>query len=178
VLTTNKFEALPKWVQKFFRTTYNFYIDFEKRQVRPEGKVVQLYLNKVKGFAPIYDSGSSLARELSEKRVDILLSDEQQFNAYVDRGTCEIHWGNEKINHFDMIATLLESSYAEITAKSMERAINLFITNDLEQIVNEVDRGVPEKLKHFKLTESRKRLIIKLVTSRIHILKSLFDERV
>ena len=46
-------------------------------------------------FAPIYDSGSSLGRELREEKVNQMVADSIQLNAYINRGQSEIHWDGE-----------------------------------------------------------------------------------
>ncbi len=166
--------TLPKWMLKIFGQI----IDYEKKELKSEVKAAHLYLQKVKGFAPIYDSGSSLGRELSEEKIQTLLKDEQQFQAYLRRGNSEIHWDNSKLNHFDLIAKLLESSYSEIVCVTINRILERFNESNFEKMMMVIDNEVPEIFKNYKLPEARKRLIIKIITSRIQRLKSLCDERV
>lgn len=176
VLQSGQMEHLPKWIRenRFFKRVF----DYEKKEIKPEARLVQLYMQQVKGFAPIYDSGSSLGRELSEEKIQTLLSDEKQFEAYLRRGSSEIHWENGKLNHFDLITKLLESSYSEIVCNTVKRIDEQFNEHSLKKIVMEVDDSVPENFKNYKLSEGRKRLIIKIITSRIQRLKSLCNERV
>jgi hypothetical protein len=169
-----KLQKFPQWIQAIYKRLY----DFEKKEMLPETKALQLYLQKTKCFAPIYDSGSSLGRELSEEKIQALLKDEQQFEAYLRRGNSEIHWDNNKLNHFELIAKLLESSYSEIVCNTVKRIELQFNQLQFEKMVLEVDSEVPENFKNYKLTEGRKRLIIKIIASRIQRLKSLCDERV
>ncbi len=178
ITTTDKFEILPNWLQKIIRKLYASYIDFENKIVRPEAKNVQIYFHKIKCFAPVYDSGSSLARELSEEKIETMLRDEQQFNSYVSRGKSEIHWHNEKINHFELVANLLESAHTELAQATINRVVKYYSYEKLEQIIYNIDNEVPEAFVKFKLSKARKRLIIKLVASRLQKLKSLLDERV
>ncbi len=165
------FEKYPAW----FRNSWIFkrMIDLEGKQVKQDAKLVKLYLQKTKGFTPIYDSGSSLGRELTEEKVENMLTDTQQFEAYLARGTSEIHWGDEKLNHFDLIVELLHSKYADIVMQVIKRVIEKFDGDAVEKLVNEVDDLVPADYARFKLTMARKRLMIKLITSRFQILKSL-----
>lgn len=46
-------------------------------------------------FAPIYDSGSSMGRELSNSKIKQMLTDSVQLEAYINRGRSEIHWEGE-----------------------------------------------------------------------------------
>lgn len=57
-------------------------------------------------FAPIYDSGSSMGRELTDEKVSQMLKDNVQLEAYVKRGQSEIHWDGEngKQKHLELIS--------------------------------------------------------------------------
>jgi len=135
-------------------------------------------LQKTKNFAPIYDSGSSLGRELTDAKVENMLKDDEQLYAYLHRGTSEIHWHEEKLNHFDLIYQLLATSYAEVILNTIKRVIEKFDNIELEKLIYEIDSSVPKNCNRFKLTEPRKRLMVKLVTLRFEALKSLYNERV
>lgn len=50
-------------------------------------------------FAPIYDSGSSLGRELDEKKVERMLSGNSEFSSYINRGKSEVRWSNKHLSH-------------------------------------------------------------------------------
>lgn len=175
-LKSGRFDQFPDWFKnsKLFKKI----LDYERKELKPEAKIVKLYLQKTKGFAPIYDSGSSLGRELTDKKVISILKNEQEFEAYLNRGVSEIHWKDQKLNHFELINQLLQSSYAEIVLKVIERVKERFDAASVEKFVFEMDNAVPEELKRFKLPEERKRLMVKLITSRFERLKGLGNERI
>ncbi len=125
----------------------------------------QLRTIDLKRMAPIYDSGSSLARELSEDRVKLLVQDEEQLKRYVDRGSTEIHWFKEKKSHF----TLLEKILATVHADMLRDAASFLHKWDdgyVEQLVGLIDECIPEEHAEFKIPVERKELIFKLLTLR------------
>jgi hypothetical protein len=126
-----------------------------------------------KSAAPIYDNGSSLGRELLDGRITQLLEKPSELAAYISKGTSEIHWNNQKVDHFGLIRQLLNSSYAEIVTKVIKRVESLFDGTKIAQIVNEIDNLVPNSLVHYKLPGNRKQLIIKMIVLRIEKLKEL-----
>lgn len=169
----------PNWIKYLgLKNLISKMIDLDKKELKPEAKRIQLYMQKVKGMAPIFDSGSSLGRELVQEKVATMLEDEVQLNAYINRGSAEIRWKNNKLNHFDLISYLLGTSYSEIVLKIISRIEDSFQVNNIESIVNDVDFEVPKSHQRFQLPEARKRLIIKLVTLRYKRLIALRNERV
>ena len=68
-------------------------------------------------FAPIYDSGSCLGRELLDDRVVQMLGDEDLIYQYVEKGKSEIHWNNEKKSHFDLIKNILKKFPNEVKSE-------------------------------------------------------------
>jgi hypothetical protein len=150
----------------------------ENKEIKPESKVLLLFAQEVKAFAPNFDNGSSLGRELESDRVDRMLKNEQELVAYINRGKSEIRWESNKMTHFELIKNLLESSYAEITEKVINRVIEKYDYNRIRNIVLDIDYDVPiGKFERYKLPKNRKLLIIKLVTLRIERLKTLLHER-
>ena len=169
-----RYEKAPKWFLWLIKKLF----DFETKEKKTHTKVVELYFQKTKDFAPIYDNGSSLGRELEDHKVEFLLNNPNDLAIYVERGKSEFHWENIKKRHFEIIILLLKSSYAGITAKVIKRVIKNFRESELEKIVSDIDKSIPENLSKFKLPEARKRLIIKMVTLRYERLKALYNERV
>src|SRR4029078_3439529 len=95
---SNWFKNLFKWLKK---TT-------DEKKDKGEKIPKMLYRTEMK-FSPIYDSGSSMGRELLDDKVDLILNNEAELNRYIERGTSEIHWNNKKVNHFELINHLLQS---------------------------------------------------------------------
>lgn len=122
-------------------------------------------------FSPIYDSGSSLAREHNDEKLAIILKENTQFDAYVNRGKSEIHWEGYKLSHFDLVKKLItESQKATDTIKMIE---SKFSEASIGNIINNIDQHVPLKFSGSKLSPIRKEFLTKLVTSRYKKLISL-----
>lgn len=128
-----------------------------------------------KVMAPIYDNGSSLGRELSEERVKQLLQDEQQLRKYIEKGTSEIHWNNQKLGHFELIRELLKTPYREIVMEIGKRVACDIKETNISLIVSEIDNLVPETHAHYKLPNDRKQLIVDIISLRIGKLQELLN---
>ncbi len=126
-------------------------------------------------FAPIYDSGCSLAREKDETAVEKMLRDDNMVKAFINRGTSEIHWTEhlKKLNHFDLIKQV-KKKHRKIVINYIKTVINLYDKDNIRKIVFSVDDELPTQLKEkFGLTLSRKELIYKLIDNRFERLKTL-----
>jgi hypothetical protein len=119
-------------------------------------------------FAPIYDSGCCLGREHTDARVMKMLSESQMVDAYIEKGESEIHWEGQlkKRKHFELIELLLESNLT-ITKSYITKVRDKYSPDSIEKVINDIDKNLPENLSHFKLSDSRKKLMYKLVTLRI-----------
>lgn len=143
------------------------------------GEIAELRLNAIKiiDMAPIYDSGSSLGRELEEIRVKLLLSDKVAFDKYIEKGASEIHWNNKKLSHFNLVDNLLKSKHKDsllASAEFIKKPIDNFLMNFLEKM----DVDLPEHLLEYRMPADRKQLIFNLVTSRTQKLQNLIYGRV
>ena len=129
-------------------------------------------------FAPIYDSGSSLGRELREEKVTQMLSDTLQLNAYINRGQSEIHWDGEhgKQKHFDLLDKIAQNGYASVISSEIKRISDKYNKEQIVQIIRHIDDSLPERFSMQKIPEKRKELLIKLITLRIERLISLHYE--
>jgi hypothetical protein len=119
-------------------------------------------------LAPIYDSGCCLGREHLDDRVIKMLGDSQMIEAYVRKGESEIHWeGNaKKMKHFELIELLLEH-YPTETKRFIGRVKEKYNSDVIKEIIENIDKNIPEDLINFKLSITRKKLMFKLVTLRI-----------
>lgn len=162
-------KGIYKSTKRLVKSIFNF----DKNELNYRGKAVKLYFSKPKGFAPIYDSGSSLARELTEERVEFFLQNESAVLKYIANGKSEIHWNGVKISHFELIAHLLESSYFEIVKQIIERTLTRFDGTALESMIRNVDSGLPEVYREYAIPVNRKELMMKLITLRIEKLRTL-----
>ena len=139
-------------------------------------KLPKVYYTHDTKFAPIYDSGSSLGRELLDETVNLFLTSDKELEKYVYKGTSEIHWENRKLSHFELIRNLLDSAYKEELIKIIERVIQKYNGPKIEAIIAEVDQKTPESLARYKIPAHRKRLILKIITLRFETLRALTNE--
>ena len=119
-------------------------------------------------FAPIYDSGCCLGREHTNEKVLKMLNDYQMIESYVRKGESEIHWEGffNKRKHFELVELLLEQ-YPIETKKYISRVKEKYNSESIKKIIENIDINVPTNLINFKLSETRKQLMFKLVTLRI-----------
>ncbi len=122
--------------------------------------------------APIYDSGSSLGRELTDERIKKMLAEETEINKYINNGKSEIHWKGRKVSHFKLISNLLESSYGD-ALRTAASFLNKISSKQTEEIVNSIDIEIPESLASYRVPTIRKQLIIKLLNLRLQRLKEI-----
>lgn len=132
-----------------------------------------LTFNNQQNFAPIYDCGSSLGRELSPKNVRLLLSDQSSFDRYLSRGKSEIRWNNAQLNHTNLVYKVLtESDYADagITLKNI---LSNYSERNFRYLMELIDKNIPVTFAHLKIPEERKELIIRLVNTIVELLRTL-----
>lgn len=129
-------------------------------------------------FAPIYDSGSSLGRELRDEKVNQMLKDKVQLEAYINRGQSEIHWDGEhgKQKHFELLDKIARFGYGDIITKEIKRIRDSYNEERLIHIVKHIDDCLPQAFESQKIPEKRKDLLIKLLTLRIERLLSSHHE--
>lgn len=120
-------------------------------------------------YAPIYDSGSSLGRELREEKVNQMITDSLQLNAYINRGQSEIHWKGEhgKQKHFALIDKIATTKYRGVIISELQRIRKLYDKKRIKDIVIHIDDCLPKAYISHKIPENRKELLIKLITLRI-----------
>lgn len=119
-------------------------------------------------FAPIYDSGCCLGREHTDEKILIMLNDSQMIEAYIRKGESEIHWEGfyKKRKHFELIE-LLRENYPDETKEYIQRVKDNYNNESISTIIENIDKNLPNNLINFKLSETRKQLMIKLITLRI-----------
>lgn len=157
-----------------FITIWPEHLDQENEE-KDQGK--QLFFRNIIGTAPIYDNGSSLARELNDVKVDLLLADNKALAKYIDNGSAEMHWEKKKISHFRLIENLLNSPYFEEVKKAAS-FINLWDDKAIGKIINSVDKDLPSDWLYYCIPGQRKALIIKLLTLRSQKLNALIHDRI
>lgn len=163
-------------IKGLFKNFVSFYQLLSKRKSSDKKlEDISLVIKSVLKMAPIYDSGSSLGRELSEERIVSLLNNENLLKQYITNGKSELHWGKKKVSHVNMIANLLSSAYLE---QLLEAGLFLdkFDEQNITQFVSDLGSMVPTELQHYCLPFQRKKFIIKLLILRSQILKEIIND--
>ncbi|MGB5988951.1 MAG: hypothetical protein WBG43_04365 [Marinifilaceae bacterium] len=159
---------------KLLRFMFRFFLLFKKENKKNimDGILENPELFSKGKFAPIYDSGSCLGRELLDEKVSIMLKDNMQMKAYAYRGKSEIHWNGNKLKYTELIENLL-SEYSEFVIDTIQKLALKFEESDVRSIVENIDLNLPIDKRQFKLPNERKKLIIKLISLRIEKLKEV-----
>jgi hypothetical protein len=166
-------EQLPYLLQKMSEE----FLDKDKKQLNKEGQQEKLKMASIISMAPIYDNGSSLARELSDEKVMRLLNNPTSLLKYIEAGKAEIHWEGEKLSHFMLVGNLLNSSYLEVILKA--GAFLSFWANDkVKEIINNIDKNIPLAWHSYCIPQLRKDLIVKLLILRFEKLQKLLNDRI
>jgi hypothetical protein len=154
--------SAPVFLKGVLKTIY---YKSETKKIRPEYVKVKLSFNKNLRFAPIYDNGSSLGRELSEEKVKTLLKKPDELQSYINRGKSEIHWEGKKLSHFSLLKKLRIHYQLEVDT-SIQKVIKYFDNKKIEKIINEVDQSLPPTLAIYKVPDERKKLIYLIIALR------------
>lgn len=140
-------------------------------------KLIKQYKEKNWKFSPLYDNGSSLGRELSEEKIINLLNNEEDFDKFIRKGKPDIRWNDINLNHFELINTLY-LDYKDEMRQIIENIRKKYNINVIESFINNIDKKIPPKFNDYKLSEERKRFIIKNIDKRINLLIKKNDEQV
>jgi len=154
---------------------FKFLIKYYYRKGEVSKKELDIILYAMKGvFSPIYDSGSSLGRELADNKIDEMLKDDTKMEEYINHDRCEIRWTDEKISHFELIKLIKEKTiYKNVVEYEIKRISEKFNKSNIEKIIEDVDKELPNKFIQYKLPDNRKKLIGKFVLLRLEKLKQI-----
>lgn len=136
------------------------------------------YMNKAEliniRFSPIYDSGSSLGREIPEEKIIEFLIDENKISKYIQNGRSEIKWGKgiKKINHFEILEKVSIKYRVQVKNKIID-VLDKYNENAIVEIIQNIDKIVPFGFEETKLSLQRKELITKFISCRVDRLKKL-----
>lgn len=170
---------IPRYI-KWLLDPFLEFIDKQKEHFKTLGKPMPkaAYIKGDINFSPIYDSGSSLGRELTEENLNNLLQNDAQFEAYISRGKSEIHWeGGLKLTHFQLLDKLLESDYKTLVVNIIQSLQLKWNEETMKNIVFGIDKNLSEKYDFHIIPLNRKQLIYKILTSRFKKLEKLLDAR-
>jgi hypothetical protein len=176
---TPEYENSKKWLRLFLQLFKRIMKQaYEPYKIKNE-KTPDVFYMQHSTFAPIYDSGSSLDRELLEEKVKLYLQSDIEINKYINKGLAEIHWQGQKISHFKLLENLLFNNlYKTILENVIYSVKENWNSSLIEKMVLNIDREVPETHAKYKIPDSRKQLIIKLITLRFKKLQALLHDRV
>jgi len=169
-------EEIAKKEKKSFieRQIYSILKLMSGNNISEAVKDLQLILSFTGQFSPIYDSGSSLGREMRNDKIEQLNKDSMMMEAYIRRGDSEIHWEGEKVNHFELIKRI-KNEYPDIVRKIITQVKDKFNAFAIRDMVENVDIKLPEHLTINKLPSNRKEFVIKLITLRVEKLMSIIQ---
>lgn len=168
----SKLDGKINWFLEWF---FRLYYDKKRNALHSEAAVMKLTNTDIFSMAPIYDSGSSMGRELTEDRVRFLLSDSHAFDNYLEKGPSEIHWEKKKISHFQFLENLARSSNCGGLLEAGD-FLKQLDENLLRSVVWDCDEQVPEAWSSYRIPEDRKKLIVKILTSRLARVKQIIDD--
>lgn len=168
-LLSSKVNFWKKVEMKLYRFLNETFLLLHKEEREINKNNLKLHSNiTLHKFAPIYDSGCCLGREREDNWVEKAIKDSQMIESYVRKGESEIHWEGflNKRKHFELIELLLDQ-YPVETRKKIEKVKEKYNSELIKNIIENIDFNIPTDLINFKLSETRKQLMYKLVTLRI-----------
>lgn len=163
-----------KWYVKIFVSMFIFL------QSKMTLKTLRKELKKLTSkFSPIYDNGSSLARELNENKIKELMDNDVQFESFLLNGYPDIRWENplniKQLNHFDLVKNVRQE-YPEIVNEIIKRIKSNYSKQKLIEIVNTIDDNVPDTFADHKIPNYRKDFIVKYIDSRINKILNIYEQ--
>jgi hypothetical protein len=124
-------------------------------------------------FSPIYDSGSSLGREMNEEQIEAFIGNPEEIIKYIKRGVSEIKLnGKNKTHHFEIIHEI-SGKYKDTVTSCRNLVLTKYSYDEICNIINHVDDDLDIKYTQNKLTLSRKKLIINIIKYRVEFFKTL-----
>lgn len=130
-------------------------------------------------FSPIYDSGCSLGRELSDEQIRLKLNDRNSFNSFIRKGKAELRSDispNKKLNHIELLDYICKENrhWKHVILKVIKRVKKKYSKEKLAKMISNLDTTIPEDVRYIdNLSEDRKNFIIQLLDHRINNLFQL-----
>lgn len=121
-------------------------------------------------FSKIYDSGSSLGREISEENIETYLKNDADLKKYIKNGISGVRWESSKINHFELLK-LLKPKYGVLLTKTINNVISKYNSTEVQAIINQIDNELTQNFEKSKLSLQRKNLIFRFIEFRMAELK-------
>ena len=162
--------------RKIFRRMFEKLSSFFNAKMPKEQDLERLMysISRFRKFAPIYDSGCCLGRELDEDVVKNKHKDEAFLSKYIEKGASEIYWHGKKISHFDLLKNIF-SEYPDLK-KRYKILVERINTEKLIEFIGNLDRDIPEGFSEYKISNERKQLIVNIITLRTNKIKQILSE--
>lgn len=153
----------------------NFRYILKKEFGIPFFKVHKFFAVTRHRFAPFYDNGSSLGREFNEARIAAMLTDDSPlFAKFYNNGSPDIIICGAKTT-FNETIRLLSTEYTKEYAHFVARHLKNYKLDEFKLMIDDIDKHFPEEGYDFaRLSQQRKDFYVKLIDSRINLIKELF----
>lgn len=168
-------------IDKFLSANYTKAADYLRDDPVSFARKLCLFLKRsilhesLDSFSKIYDSGSSLGREIPDSNIILMLENPSLIENYINKGKSEIHWESKKCSHMELLTKVCVKHKREVK-RVLKRVKKRYNKQSIEDIVNNIDILLPKELISYKLPDARKKLIIKLITLRMDLLLSFLYE--
>ncbi len=166
----------PEWkdLPKLIRLFADFIIFIGRKTMTPNRVHQWLSHPTQRRFAPLFDNGSSLGRELTIERIETLLADERALLKYIANGKSEVHWEqHKKPGHFELLEQLCTLSHRGIVINVIARIREQFDGSKIVAIIEQIDATIPDTHASYRMPAARKALVARLITLRCEKLYSL-----
>lgn len=146
---------------------YKYWLLHKEFQI-PFNKVHKLIALIRHRFAPFYDNGSSLGRELSEERIAKLLEDDNLFDKFFCGGKSDIIVDSEKMTFLETIDYLLEH-YPDECSHFIAKHLSKYNKEHFCSLIDNMDMRYPASgFEDSRISNNRKAFIVKLVDARVN----------
>jgi hypothetical protein len=144
------------------------YWDLHKATNIPFFKIRKAIAHVRHRFAPFYDNGSSLGRELTEEKIKTLLSSKEAFNHFFKGGKSDIIMNSGKKMTFLETIDYALCHYPEECKHFIVKHLNQYNKDEFETLINMIDENYPEHdFAKSRISNIRKTFIVTLINARI-----------
>lgn len=154
---------------KSFLRKRNEVVNFlHKETGQPKSELRKILKSSIYKFAPFYDNGSSLGRELDDDRILEMIEPESiKFNKYFKNGFPDIRVRDRKTSFLETIEVLIED-FPKECSHFYNNHLCHYNKDELISLINNMDSSVPSSgFESFLPSEQRRAFFVKLIDSRI-----------